>query len=509
MYSDIQGQAETESAHEIQQNSFAIEAGTAKCLDEGMLMKFSLLAGLSGLTVLLSACAPAPEGPTTNSVTLMETANTWQVSFEFAEPQEFIVFRQAPVPYRAGDWRSVTPGVEVQQIGSLDVIVFDQPASEARFDIVPQTRNLPKAYTPFLQFSDGSGWGVLEGQFRVSSASSLDELQAFEGNADSWPAPILDYDLKVQTDLPIYRDGKAIEDTLTLRPEGDGKYIYVGAGEIEAGENYFGVVDQGLPNWITASLDEDLALIFGALSEEWQLSLPSPAEILFVFDGAENPGLSQTGGALGNQLALQVSGEALLEPDDSILDYFRWFLAHESAHLFQSAAGMDDLPSEHAWMHEGGANTMAHRIGGRIAHDREAFLTEVYGRALTDCSAYLETGAPLVDALQTGQFYIYYACGDLMGLITEAALAEGDIFSFWRGFLDAAKAEADGAISAELYLRHAADSGVSDEVVSWLRTMIYEPVPAPRETILAALEQAGLDPVLSENGDLWLAGLPN
>jgi len=68
-----------------------------------------------------------------------------------------------------------------------------------------------------------------------------------------------------------------------------------------------------------------------------------------------------------NHLALQVSGEALLEPDASIIDVFRWFLTHESAHVYQNAAGMDGVPPADAWMHEGVANFMAHRIGGPLA----------------------------------------------------------------------------------------------------------------------------------------------
>lgn len=449
-----------------------------------------------------------PVMDTDMTVTLEETAEGhWVVAFRFAEPQRAVVFRQAPEPYRAGDWASRTSGVAVETIGQVDAMIFETPGTEAVFEITPHTASLPKAYTPFLAFTDG-GWGVLEGQFRVSSAADRAAIEAFGGNGESWEGALLDYTLTLESPRRIFHNGEWVEGALTRTPESDGTYAYVGDAAVQNGENYVGFVDRGLPAWIREQLDADLAAIFGELSKEWGLTLTDRAEVLFVFDGADHPGLQQTGGAIGRQLALQVSGDALLEPNTSIIDYFRWFLAHESAHLYQIAAGMDGVPSAHAWMHEGVANTMAHRIGARLAGDPEAFLREVYGRAFEDCAGYLETGAPLVEAAQTGRFDAYYACGDLIALVTEAQLDEGDIFDFWKRFLAETTAGGDAEISVDRYFRMAREAGLGDADVERLRNLVDEPVPEPRATLRELLEAAALEPRFDEAGALESLALP-
>jgi hypothetical protein len=420
-------------------------------------------------------------------VKLRETPDGhWILAFRFPEPQKAVVFRQAPEPYRGGRWTSLTEGVAVETVGQTDIMLFEHPATDAMFEIEPRTTSLSKAYTPFLAFTDG-GWGVLEGQFRVSSATDRAEVESFDGDGESWPGELLDYSLTIESPRRIFDSGD---------------------GGVQSGENYVGFVDSGLPAWIRDQLDGDLAAIFAELSTEWGLTLPEPVEVLFVFDGSEQPGLHQTGGAIGRQLALQVSGDALLEPDASILDYFRWFLAHESAHAYQNAAGMRGVPPAHAWMQEGAANTMSHRIGGRLSENREKFLEQVYGRAFADCTAYLDTGEPLAAAFKSGRFDAYYACGDLIALVTEAGLDGGDIFDLWRAFL--AKSNAAGApeIAPELFFSVARERGLADDTAKQLEALVFEPVSDPSGTLRELLEQSGLEPRFDQKGKLQSLAVP-
>ena len=390
----------------------------------------------------------------------------------------------------------------------MDVMVFETPGTKASFELEPYTATLLKAYEPFISFSDGA-WGVLEGQFRAAPVDDLMSILMHDGNGETWPIESFDYVLTVISDRDVFHEGENVKQPLELKTEGDGIYLYVGNGAPVTGENFAGFIDVGLPDWIKSQLDSDLAIIFGQLSDEWKLDLPQRAEIIFAFGGAEEPGLSQTGGAIKNQLSLNVAGDALLEPDASITDFFRWFLTHEAAHLYQIAAGMKDQPREHGWLHEGVANTMAHRIGGRIASNEEAFLGEVYGAAFSDCAAYLAEGDALVEAVNKGRYDAYYACGDFIALITEAELKEGDIFDFWRTFLIRAKTEYDGAISAELYFDHARFNGVSEKTIEEMKALIFRPVARPKIALFNSLESARLSPVLDETGNLISLSLPD
>jgi hypothetical protein len=463
---------------------------------------------LAILVLSLMACATV-DSPGRTQVHLKETdEGKWLVTFQFPESQSVVVFRQSPEPYRASGWTALSEGVEVVTIGQTDVMLFAQPSRTATFEIAPYTVSLEKAYTPFLAFTDGS-WGVLEGQFRVSSAPDRQTIETFDGNGESWNGEQLDYTLTVESPRRIFHNGEWAEGTLRTQPQGDGSYIYVGDAAIQRSDNFVGFIDDGLPEWVRNQLDSDLSTIFGELSTEWGLTLDEPVEILFVFDGATSPGLSQTGGAIKRQIALQVSGQALLEPDPTIADFFRWFLTHESVHVYQAAAGMRDIPSEHAWMHEGVANTMAHRIGARLASDKEAFLNEVYPTAFADCVDYLKGGAPLSEALKTGQFGAYYGCGDLISLITEAELDEGDIFDFWKRFLAEARTQYDGAISIDLYFQLAKEAGLSEDTARQLRAFVEQPVSQPQMILSAMLKRAGLAPQFNHDGKLQSLELPD
>lgn len=460
-------------------------------------------------TLLMLTGGAWPAAAETMEVRLSETPEgRWEVAFRFSEPQRAVVMRQAPEPYRAGAWTSRSPGVAMEKIGRVDVITFESPGQEAVFEIEPHTTSLSKAYTPFLAFSDGS-WGVLEGQFRASMAADRDAVVAFDDNGENWPGPLVDYTFTLTSPRAVFYDGEWIDGAMSLTPEGDGKYAYVGSAAVDGGDNFVGFIDRGLPAWIRDAFSEDVALVFEVLSDEWRVSLPERAEVLFVFDGADTPGLQQTGGAIGHQLALQVGGAALLEPDGSIIDFFRWFLAHESAHLFQHAAGMGEVPSEHAWLHEGAANTMSYRIGARLSQDGAAFLSEVYGAAFADCAGYLESGTPLVDAVKIGAFDAYYACGDLIALVTEAELDDGDIFDFWRSFLAEASATHAGSITAERYFDHAERAGLSGETRTALEALVGEPISDPVETLTRLLDAAGLAPTFDEKGALRSLALPD
>jgi hypothetical protein len=156
----------------------------------------------------------------------------------------------------------------------------------------------------------------------------------------------------------------------------------------------------------------------------------------------------------------------------------------------------------------GVANTMSHRIGARLSDDIDAFLSATYGAAFDDCTNYLKLGAPLVEALQTGAFDAYYACGDLIALITEAGVADGDIFDLWAGFLGEAATSHNGAITASRYFKYAERAGLQKDLRDALDALVNEPVANPEETLLTLLKDAGLSPEVGKDGRLTSISLP-
>lgn len=410
-----------------------------------------------------------------------------------------MVFGQAPTSYRAGEWTALNAGVSVQQIGQMDVLVFETPSNEATFLIPAHSENLPKAYTSFIAFTTGD-WGILTGQFRLKPAESLEALQAHPATVNEWETEDLDLSLEIQSQRAIWLGGQQYQNSITLEPRGDDTYAFLGELSPLSGNSFIGFVDPALPDWIGASFDQTLLDIFSYLSAGWGFELPQKSTLFFSFHGLESEGLDMTGGALdGGVLALEIGGNALETPSPEIFDYLQWFFAHEAAHLYQKAGGVNPDDSEHAWIHEGSANTMAYALTADSAADPNTFLLEVYARAFQDCVTYLETDQ-LTAAALNGQFNAYYACGDFMALMTDAALPDHSLYDFWNALKDRAEAENDSKITSAEYFATLESLGADPDRIADLRTLAFEPIDNPNDTLTALLRAAGLDVERSEDG---------
>jgi hypothetical protein len=197
---------------------------------------------------------------------------------------------------------------------------------------------------------------------------------------------------------------KVHTDVVRLNPEGDGTYAYVGTKVPVSGESFVGMIDEALPGWIRSTLDDDLKRIFGELTRAWEFALPERATVLFVFKGADTPGLSFTGGAIDNLLSLEIGGADAATDLPEVRDMYLLLLAHEATHLYQSAAGLAFPDGSMAWIHEGSADTMAHRIAALLAADPARLLAERYSEAFANCTDHL-AGDTLEKAIDNRQLW--------------------------------------------------------------------------------------------------------
>jgi hypothetical protein len=444
---------------------------------------------------MAEATQPAKERPDVHAV-LEYRDDVWEIEFRFTDPQRAVVFRQSSEPYRTGHWTSLTQGAQLERRNRLDVMTFDRPATRARFRLVPNTDDLPKAYTPFLGFGDGS-WGVLTGQFQMSRASGREQMAAFPGTAADWPDEPLRMHLTIQSDQPIWLAGEVHTDVVRLNPEGDGTYAYVGTKVPVSGESFVGMIDEALPGWIRSTLDDDLKRIFGELTRAWEFALPERATVLFVFKGADTPGLSFTGGAIDNLLSLEIGGADAATNLPEVRDMYLLLLAHEATHLYQSAAGLAFPDGSMAWIHEGSADTMAHRIAALLAADPARLLAERYSEAFANCTDHL-AGDTLEKAIDTGSYGAYYACGDLIATMVEASMTRGNIYTFWQALAAQARHRTPPQPSTDDFFRVAESFGVPRPRIARLRRLVSTRLVAPTEELAALLEESGLFPVFEE-----------
>lgn len=427
----------------------------------------------------------------------------WQVDYVFETPQTVLEFPRSTGDYRRRTWRAKTGTPEIERTGGVDVLVFDKPSLTANFEIMPYTRALRRAHTPFLELSNGEGAIFLQ-QFQLDAFPHRDELKD-TSNDRAFRGEPLDFGVRVISEQSLILDGKKYESQVEyISEEGDHKYLYNGNLPFEQGESYIGIIDPMLPSHILDTFDDDLALIFEELEERWGFALAKKSTVYFAFGGAEFEGLSTSGSSIGGDtLVLHVSGKGLLEADEAVRRRILWFFAHEAAHLFQRGRGLPIGSASQAWWHEGSADAMAHDLLSFLGVDSEAFLLKTYRQRIDECGVRLE-GAPLIGSW--GQ--TPYICGDLIAIIADSALVDHDLYDIWNAFIDLAPTDLEDEDIDDVFLMTLADLGASPEIVEALRSLIQERQENGRIAILQAFEVAGLEYELDRYGSLTSLQFP-
>ena len=362
------------------------------------------------------------------------------------------------------------------------------------------------ASSPFIPFSDG-GLALYTGQFELLPETDRAAIALLHGDIDLWKGEQPMFAVRVRSDRPMVYNGEVRKREAVHVSRGDGTYIYVGEASLMEGADLTGVIDPGLPGWLRERVEPELGAIFDVNRKLWGEGLGQKATVLFAFRGFEGEGMSNTGGAVNSLLALESSGENLRHFHEDILIFFRWFFAHEVVHLFQNRHGVSIDARSDAWMTEGAANAMAISVLREIGVTDDEFILGQYGEAIDKCSEYLGDG-PLIEAAQRSQFDVFYTCGDLIAQMTDAALTDDELFSFWNALL-ARGAEADQhQYSTADYFDVLREAGANDSVIELLRSLVYEQQADPEKTLLRAMNTTGLVPRFDDNGKLVEIFLP-
>lgn len=467
------------------------------------------------LVALVSAVTPAC-GNTDESVTdpaaggLIEGSNVsatvtdmgagvFQVDYVFAEPQGAMIFSRSTGDYRAGAWTPLESGSRFERIAGFDALLFDAPVNHASFRVEARFARPEGDYSPFVAFSDG-GIAVFTGQFELLPEAGRDAIEALEGQIDRWAGeqPVLG--VRLRSSRPIIADGRSVLDETTELIEGGGSFVYLGEGSLVEGASFTGVLDPGLPEWLLASLDADLTSIFSRYEAMWGFELDEPASLLFAFGGYNAPGYSNKGGVIGSSIMLDARGEAFQQDSPQLRHQLQWFFAHEAAHLFQNAAGVETDTVADSWIHEGAANAMANAALAELTADPHAELLRVYGQAVTECNGAL-AGGSLASAAERDRFQAYYDCGSLIALMTAAAVPDRTLYQFWTGMQAAAREQGRGLDTA-FYLETMEAFGAAPDLVAAIDALISYQISDPAGALRNALESSGLHPVFDGKGRL-------
>lgn len=465
---------------------------------------------LWAVIVLLAACrAETPvvsvEGADVTVVAIDLGTGEWQIDYVYSEPQTSLIFARSNGDYRTASWTPLAGAPDIQRIGGFDALIFDAPVTEFSYRIVPHSAGIPQDYTPFLSFSDG-GTALFTGQFELLKVADREEIDALEGSLHNWAGEQPALGVRVTSERPMLVQGEQRFGSVDHVSVGSGTYVYLGETKLQIGNSYIGVIDEALPQHIKDSLDADLGALFAFYEKRWGFELPTRGSIYFAFEGYDRPGFSNKGSVIGTDLmVLQASGEGLRHPDPDNRARNLWFFAHEGAHMFQSKVMGQFAVGPDAWIHEGGANTMANSALATLAGVDADFILGEYQSAFETCTEDLERGS-LLTAHLDGRFYAHYHCGQLFNAAADAALPDYDLYAFWSAFT--AKMDPDTPEPAEAFLTTLNDLGADPQISESIRALAYQDSSDPRQDLSRLLSLSGLEPTFDENGALVSLKVP-
>lgn len=455
---------------------------------------------------------PLPETPKsrpTLKASVTDLGNgEWKVSYQFEKPQSALIFSRSVGNYRVGDWISLTKGVRIKRVAGFDAILLDKPKTNFSFKFKASSKQLNGDYTPFIQFSDG-GVALFTGQFELLPVKNQQAIENLNGKLQNYLGQQYNCEVTVKTDKQLIFKGQVFSESIIDRFFGGGEYVYVGGGEITQGKSFIGVLDSDLPTWIRDRLDSDLEAIFSGLDLLFEQNLPYTPTVLFAFHGFKKIGVSNSGGAIGNNLlALESEGSMYKQQNDRAHSYLLWFFAHEAAHLYQHKKSyyLHQLPDR--WIYEGGANAIANYLleDQRLANPQT--LNKRKADAFNSCATFLKSGKPLAYAVYSPSRAHYY-CGEIFSYITDAALPNHSYFEFWNALVSQVVDEQKQTpTGTELYFKTMTELGADQEVINSLNQLVAGKAKSPEKQLLKMMSDVGMVFTTNKQGKLVTLLLP-
>lgn len=460
--------------------------------------------------LMLSACATVPTALKEHGkveLTLSEVdQDKWLLTADFDRPQSHLIFASSDGNFRNETWKLISPGRLKSEEG-VDSIHFDPPTQQMSFEITPTDGRVRMSRYPFFRFSDG-GTIILSKQFYMVPADSEKQVSDLKGDLTKWRGFKIDHALRLATPQLAYVNGEVVSTETWTKLEQDSKFIFVGPTGMRQYDNFRGTIDSNLPAWVSQDVDANIGKIIESLEQLFGTSLPRQPDLFFMGDPDSEKYFAYSGVAFpGQTLALKVEGDALRKESQPIFHEIMFFYAHEISHLFQHIEDVGRTTEEAAWISEGSANLMGHRALAKAGLTDNEFTNRELRNAYKSCRAVL-AGDPLPAGRSLVQAR-YYDCGLMISLITEAALPDDDIFTFWSALTSAAL-DAGGVYNGDLYYELMHKRGADKNVTSALKNLIASHIENSENPLRpdlsidldTLLNDVGLSPRFARSGAL-------
>ncbi len=430
-----------------------------------------LVAGLISLVTLVGACAATP-GPMPrlqdNRAEVTRQGERVLIRYSLDRDAAAWVFtdsaltREQRQPWRAQQWRVLTPGVVLDRAGFYDVLKTRDGSPVPRtveIEARPRSVDLEAEY-PTLAFSNGA-IALPTRQANLFPVESLAEVAALPSdlNGVSIPTPPIEVVWRDEAG-PVLYAGQRWPRLITRMER---SYVLMGQVDVTEGEGLTAVIDPALPQWMASTLAE-AAPATGRWYRHRLGSAAAGAEkpvLMAAWNGPTDRMTSMGGSVLPGLIVMNFEGCGIVEPNDEIRERALWFIAHEAAHFWLGQTVGYEYARD-AWITEGGADLLAVRAlkARDPAYDDRTELQ----REVDDCVKLARQ--PVVSAGERGEHRAYYACGAVFSLAAEGAQRNrdsGDFADFIRRLID--QNREDGILTREEWLAElvtvSGDAGVT------------------------------------------------
>jgi uncharacterized protein YceK len=450
---------------------------------------------LAGCGSIRERSAPSqPDGAT--ATLTRDSGSGWLLEYRFAHaaPAWFFVRSALDLdgkPWRARSFTVETPGVRLERQGRYDVLVGDAtPLSSVRIRVRPFPESISADYTPALAFSDG-GIAFYSEHHLVAPLPSAAAAAALppDLNGVEFETVPLRFTLR-DPGRNLLFGGKRLRGEASLMLNGDDAYLYSGAARPVETPAFVGIIDPGLPQWVTAELHAFTPRLFDYYTDRLGKPRGDRPTALVAWGGAELKGYSVGGSVLKGMVVMNMRGAQVASPNPAVRTRMRSFIGHEAAHFWLGQTVRYGGRSE-AWITEGAADLMAFRAFKHLdpGYDDRADLQ----RSIDDCLKVNGT-KPLGKAAERGEHRASYACGAVLALAAEGAARKrdlgADIFTWLKHLIDANRA--DGVVTQADWLDAFAAVRADPAVTAAVRHFLDEGTPDPGGFVYDLLAGSGV-----------------
>lgn len=459
-----------------------------------MKLKTRLAIGLSGLAVMVSACATAPGmgvAPRDNRVEVTRRADGLHLAYHLDRDALVWAFTDSALktdgrqPWRPEQWQILTPGVVLDRVGHYDVLrTQDGSPVPRRVDILsrPKSVDLEAEYRT-LVFSNGAV-ALPNHQVNLFPLGSVAEAEVLpkDLNGVSLATKPIEAVWRDEAGPVLYR-GEAFPRLITRMEK---SYVLMGDIEVTRDQDLTTMIDPALPEWLASSLTEAATATGRWYSQQLGPALKGAERpvVMAAWNGPTARMTSMSGSVLPGMIVMIFEGQGITTQDEEVRERALWFVAHEAAHFWLGQAVSYEFARE-AWITEGGADLLAVRAlkGQNPAYDDRAELQ----KEVDDCAHLARQ--PIATAGERGEHRAYYACGAVFGLAAEAAQRRatgGDFVDFVRELL---RRNPDGTVSAEEWLDQFQQTGGSAAQIQAMRRLLLEGSNQPQRELAVILSE--------------------